>query len=223
PSVLLAVGTNVDAEFQQGRNIIDACVSENVSFVVFSTLPSAKKLSNGKFTEVLHLEGKYKIQEYLFAQSIASATVQLGMYYQNSIQGASWNESGDAVMISFPGDVNRKLPYADVNRDVGPYVKYIIDNRSECEGKVFPVTSGYYSTTDIANALTKVTGLKTVAVELPTNAFGDKDLEGMFELVKTHEIFAETPNHLDTNKSVPFEFTTPEKFWETSGFQGPAK
>ncbi|KAJ2111360.1 hypothetical protein IW146_005415 [Coemansia sp. RSA 922] len=223
PSVLSAVGTNEDAEFQQGKNIIDACVAENVSFIVFSTLPSAKKLSNGKITEVLHFEGKYKIQEYLLAQPIDSAIVQLGIYFQNNIQGASWNESGDTVVVSFPGDVNRKLPYADVNRDTGPYVKYVIDNRDQTKGKVFPVSSGYYSTTDIANALTKVTGLKTVAVELPTSVFGDKDLQGMFELIKTHDVFADSPNHLKTNKKVPFEFTTPETFWKTSGFQGPPK
>ncbi|KAJ2746850.1 hypothetical protein GGI20_001003 [Coemansia sp. BCRC 34301] len=220
PSVLSAVGTNEDAEFLQGKNIIDTCVAENVGYIVFSTLPSAKKLSNGKITEVLHFEGKYKIQEYLFAQPIDSAVIQMGIYFQNNIQSASWNESGDTVVISFPGDVDRKLPYADVNRDTGPYVKYIIDNRKEAKGKVFPVVSGYYSTTDIANALTKVTGLKATAAELPTNAFGDKDLEGMFELLKSHEVFAESCSW-DTNDDVPPMFTSPEIFWETSGFQGP--
>ncbi|KAJ2506413.1 hypothetical protein IWW47_001593 [Coemansia sp. RSA 2052] len=223
PSVLSAVGTNEDAEFMQGKNIIDTCVAENVGYIVFSTLPSAKKLSNGEITEVLHFEGKHKIQEYLLAQPIDAAIVQMGIYYQNNIQGASWNESGDTVIIGFPGDVDRKLPYADVNRDAGPYVKYIIDNREEANGKVFPVSSGYYSTTDIANALTKATGLKTMAVELPTSIFDDKDLRGMFELLKAHDLFAASPDHLDTNKHVPFEFTTPETFWKTSGFQGPPK
>ncbi|KAJ2784067.1 hypothetical protein GGI18_003457 [Coemansia linderi] len=222
PSVHSADKTDENTEFQQGKNIIDACVAEGVGFVVFSTTSSAKKLSNGKITGVLHFEGKYKIQEYLLALPIDSAIVQMGMYYQNYLQSAAWSESGDAVVIAFPGDVNRKHPYADVNRDLGPYVKFIIDNRQQSKGKIFPVSSGYYSTTDIANALTKVTGLPAVAVELPTDAYGDKVLQDMFELLKTCNIFADSPDHLDTNKKVPFEFTTPETFWETSKFKGPS-
>ncbi|KAJ2900272.1 hypothetical protein IWW38_000616 [Coemansia aciculifera] len=223
PSVLSAVDTNQDAEFLQGKNVIDACVAENVGYVVFSTLPSAKKLSNGKITEALHFEGKYKIHEYLAAQPIDSAVIQLGVYFQNNIDSTSWNESGDTVVLSFIGDVHKKIAYVDVNRDTGPYVKYIIDNREQAKGKVFPVCSGYYSTADIAEALSKVTGLKTTTLELPTSVVDNNDLRAMFELLKTHEIFAESPNHLETNKLVPFEFTTPETYWRTSGFQGPPK
>ncbi|KAJ2490048.1 hypothetical protein IWW37_003468 [Coemansia sp. RSA 2050] len=164
------------------HSVIELASAENIGFVVLSTLPSAKKLLNGEITEVLHFEGKYKNQE---------------------------NESGDAVALAFPGDVNRKLPYADVSRDLGPYVKFTIDNRERSKGKVFPVPSGYYSTTNIAIALTKVTGLRAVAAELPTDAYGDKYPQGMFELIKTHEIFVDSPDYLDTNKSIPFEFTTP--------------
>ncbi|KAJ2002102.1 hypothetical protein GGI04_003478, partial [Coemansia thaxteri] len=203
PSVMAAISTNENAEFEQGKRIVDACVAKRVGYLIFSTLPSAKKLSNGEITTVLHFEGKAKIQEYMLSQPIDSAIIQMGIYFQNNLQGARWDDAEDSIVIGFPGDVDKKLAYVDVNRDTGPFVKYIIDNRDKAKGKVFPVCSGYYSARDIAEALTKATGLKAKAIPVPLDIITDTDLRGMFELFSKYELFADTPNHMEVNKAIP--------------------
>lgn len=40
------------SELRQGRNLVDAALSENVQYYIFSTLPNVSKLSAGKYTKV---------------------------------------------------------------------------------------------------------------------------------------------------------------------------
>ncbi|KAI8323435.1 NAD(P)-binding protein [Martensiomyces pterosporus] len=207
PAILGAVDTNKDAEFEQGKRLIDASIQEGVEFIVFSTLPSTTKISNGKITSVLHFEGKYKIQEYLLSQPVKSACIQLCAYYQNQLQGPRWDEDGETVILGLPVDSNIKVPQVDVERDTGPFVKYVIDNREEMQGKVLPVASGYYSQNEIAEAFTAATGIKAKA----------------YHFFSKYNMFEGLPDYVEINKRVPHEFVTPEAFWRATGFRGPAK
>ncbi|KAJ1962862.1 hypothetical protein GGI12_002392 [Dipsacomyces acuminosporus] len=223
PSILGAVEENVDAEFEQGKRLVDASVAEGVEFIVFSTLPSAAKLSSGEITKVLHFEGKYKIQQYLFSQPIKGAAVQLSSYYQNNLQSPQWAEDGETLLLGLPVPSDIKVPHVDVDRDTGPYVKYIIDNRETSDGQVFPLTSGYYSQNEIAEAFTAATGIKAKAFQVPLEYLPSDDLRAMFSFFSKNDMFAEVPNHQELRKNVPHSFTTPVEFWKATGYRGPAK
>ncbi|CAN6660386.1 hypothetical protein TRVA0_032S00936 [Trichomonascus vanleenenianus] len=225
PAIMSKLGENKDAEFDQGKNLIDACVAEKVGFVVFSTLPSAAKITHGQNTRVLHFEGKYKIQEYLFKQPIKGAAVQAGVYFQNLLQSAKWNaEEPDTVDFYFALSPDRKISFVDIDRDTGAMVKYVIDHRAESNGGVFPISGGLYSIDDIAKAFTEVTGIKSKAVNLPKDYLPMDDLKAMCELYEEYDLFEESKQtHLERNKKVPHKFSTPQMFWETNGFKGPKK
>ncbi|KAJ1802082.1 hypothetical protein LPJ56_007291, partial [Coemansia sp. RSA 2599] len=215
PTRLRKMGRPLDTEFEQGKRLVDACVEQNVGMLVFSTLPSPQKISGGQITGVNHYENKYRIQQYLLLgckMQLRAAAIQLAVYYQNSMQNARWNDDGNEVVFGYPGHPDRKLAYADVERDTGAMVKYIVDNRDACNGKVFPVVSGYYSPRDIAVAFTSITGVRARAVEVPLSFIKDPHYRAMFEFYAAYDMFAESA--LDTDQAL----TTPERFWKASGF-----
>ncbi|KAJ2780520.1 hypothetical protein GGI15_003511 [Coemansia interrupta] len=202
-------------EYEQGKNLIDACVFANVRLLIFSTLPSPSKISRGQHSNVHHFESKYQIQQYLMSAMprITVAAIQIAVYYQNTLQSARWDDSGDEVIFGFPGHPDRKLAYADVARDTGAMVKHIIDQRNELvNGQVFPVVSGYYSPNDIAQAFTRISGIQARAVEVPLSFVRGAERQAMYEFYADYDIFAESP--LDTDQAL----TTPERFWRSSGF-----
>ena len=52
-------------EFEQGKNIVDAAAkTSTLKHLIWSTLPSAMKISNGKYI-VPHFEAKNKVDEYI--------------------------------------------------------------------------------------------------------------------------------------------------------------
>ncbi|KAJ1879338.1 hypothetical protein H4R99_003726 [Coemansia sp. RSA 1722] len=219
PSRLRKQGKPLDTEFEQGKRLVDTCVEQKVKMLVFSTLPSPQKISGGQITGVNHYENKYRIQQYLLRHktTMQTAAIQLAVYYQNNMQNARWSDEGTEVVFGYPGHPDRKLAYADVERDTGAMVKYIVDNRDMCNGKVYPVVSGYYSPRDIAMAFTSITGICARAVEVPLCFVKDSNYKAMFEFYAGYDMFAESA--LDTDQAL----TTPERFWKASGFHGPPK
>ncbi|KAJ1927145.1 hypothetical protein FBU59_007248, partial [Linderina macrospora] len=64
-------------EFQQGKTLVDACVKQNVPYVIFSSCPSAIHKTSGEIGEIAFFDGKFKVQEYLLKQPVKATVVQL--------------------------------------------------------------------------------------------------------------------------------------------------
>lgn len=77
-----------EMELQQGRNIFDAAAQiPTLERLVFSSLSNAKKWSGGKYSQVLHFDGKALAAEYgqttypeLWSKT---SIIQVGMYLSN--------------------------------------------------------------------------------------------------------------------------------------------
>ncbi|KAJ2499703.1 hypothetical protein GGH96_003290 [Coemansia sp. RSA 1972] len=204
------------SEAEQGQRIIDACVEAGVGFVVFSTLPSALRVSQGECANVTHFEDKHKIQQYLAQQqTLKWAVVQSAVYFQNVAASARWDDNGK-LAFGFFGDTTRKLPYIDVNRDFGTIVKHILDNRTSYTCAIVPAVSGYYSPQEIIEAFTRVTGIRASAVGVPFEFAPDANLRSMFEFLDKYDMF-------EGNAKVLVEVATPEMYWEQCRFHGPPK
>ena len=52
-----------EREIEQGMNIFHACHDEKVKHFVFSSLPYAEKVSNGKLNHVSHFDSKAIVAE----------------------------------------------------------------------------------------------------------------------------------------------------------------
>lgn len=51
-------------EYQQGKNIVDACKGEGIKHLIWSSLPNVTKLTNGELSKVEHFDSKAEVAEY---------------------------------------------------------------------------------------------------------------------------------------------------------------
>jgi len=58
---------NIPNEYEQGKNLVDACKTNNVSLFVWSSLPSVSKTSKGKYTVVTAFDEKAEVDGYIKA------------------------------------------------------------------------------------------------------------------------------------------------------------
>jgi len=79
---------NKDIEMQQGKNIFEAVKSAGVKHYVWSSLPYAAKLTNGRLMHVDHFDSKAIVEEYveankgdLIASYVMPAMVSRGIAY----------------------------------------------------------------------------------------------------------------------------------------------
>ncbi|KAJ2369648.1 hypothetical protein H4S02_001266 [Coemansia sp. RSA 2611] len=207
-------------ELAHGKRIVDACVSANVEFLVFSTLPSAQAISSGECAHVRHFEDKHRIYEYLRTQqTIRWAAVQPAVYLQNIPASARWDDQGgqNELVFGFFGDAQRKLPYIDVSRDFGSVVRYVIERPDEFNGQCVPAVSGYFSPQEIVDAFVRVSGVRASVVEVPLEVVPDANLRAMFEFLGKYDMFA------GNSIQLPLQLATPESYWEHCRFHGPPK
>lgn len=220
----LQVG-DLDAEFDQGKNIIDAAIAENVQIAIMSTLPSIAKASNDKYTKVLHFEGKYKIAQYLDSKSnqIKGVNVYLGYFMENYVSYSRISDKDNkTVEFTCPLKPTTLLPLVDTVNDTGPVVEYALEHADEYQGKPILVSSGRYEAQEMAKAFTEVAGESGSFVQIPYDAFGMEEFSQMFQWYDEFGYF--DGFDLDKfNKNLNHHFATPKEFWKSRGWTGPSK
>ncbi|KAJ2514438.1 hypothetical protein GGI11_004087 [Coemansia sp. RSA 2049] len=227
PAVLEKVGAgNFDAEFDQGKNIIDAAIAVGVKNIVMSTLPSVKELSGGKYSRVLHFDGKYKIEEYLNskADKICGAAVRVGYYMENYITFSRISpDDNDTVEFSSPLPPTTKIPLIDTAKDTGGVVAYILDNFDDFVGKPFEVSGGYYEAQDMAVAFTEATGKPAKYAQIPHAYLNSEELTQMFKSFEEFGFYGHKTDFLEINEKMDYKHTTPAEFWKNRGWTGPSQ
>ncbi|KAI8318763.1 NAD(P)-binding protein [Martensiomyces pterosporus] len=217
---------NEDAEFQQGKNLVDAAISAGVSLMIYSSLDSMNQLSHGKYPGVLHFEGKHKIEEYLTSKAdrIWPYFINVGYYMENYVQFSRISpEDNTTVEFTMPLKPTTKVPLVDTASDTGPVVGYILDNLEECLGTTVEVSGGYYEAQDMAKAFTEATGKPARYVQIPYDAVGSDELAQMFRGLDEFGLFGGRTEFIERNEEINHRFTTPAQFWEHRGWDGPTK
>ncbi|KAJ2079440.1 hypothetical protein H4R24_003769 [Coemansia sp. RSA 988] len=219
---------DMDAEFTQGKNIVDAAIAEGVESLIYSGLDSMKQLSDGKYTDVVHFEGKYKIEEYLLtkAHCIKGYVIYLGSYMQNYTNPNFTRISIDdmqTIEFAFPYSPTTLLPLVDPASDTGPVVEYILDHPSDCLGFPIEVSGGYYEAQEMAAAYSKVTGKPARYVQTSYESAGSEDFIQMFKGISEFGLFGGRSEFIDRNKKMDYKFVTPTQFWKSEMWAGPSK
>lgn len=78
--------SSLEVEIAQGIAVADACVKFGVKLLIWSSLPSVTKMSNGKVTGVNHFESKALVEEYIRKLPIMSVFFMAGWYMQNHLR-----------------------------------------------------------------------------------------------------------------------------------------
>jgi hypothetical protein len=54
-----------ELEIEQGKNLVDSCIANNVELLLWSTLPDTRQLSHNEFTDIKHTYQKDQVKQYI--------------------------------------------------------------------------------------------------------------------------------------------------------------
>jgi len=161
-------GANVPNEYEQGKNLTDACKANNVSLFVWSSLPSVSKTSNGKYKGVTAFDEKAEVDDYIKSAGQPAVILKTGGFTSNLVKfGQLRPDAQDPSKwhLYYPwvrGSTVQGNSY--IEKDLGPSVLAIISHwedpaiRAELEKKPITVCSYEISNDEKAKVIAKITG-----------------------------------------------------------------
>ncbi|KAJ1938982.1 hypothetical protein FBU59_004273 [Linderina macrospora] len=218
---------DLDAEFKQGKNIVDAAVAEGVKHFVYSSLESPSKGSNGKYTKAYEPEGKQKIEQYVrdHSDKIKGYFVYAAFYFQNFLHAGIWstNSSGEkTVVFGYPLPADARQPYIDIEVDFGNTVSLILSDRAAHEGKAIKVVEGDYTGPEIAEAFTRATGIPSEYLYYKVPELDRPEINEMLDFFVEFGPF-NTPEFVDAQSISAGPFKTVDDFWQRHSAYRPAE
>jgi uncharacterized protein YbjT (DUF2867 family) len=179
-----------EAEYEQGKNLLEAVQISNIKHLVFHSLPHYGKLSGGKFA-VAHCDIKATLKQYAKELKLPATFVQLAFYYENffSFFPLQKQENGK-LAFGFPqGDT--KLAMVSVE-DLGPVVAAIFDHPKEYIGRTVGVVGADNTCREYAKQMSEVLEKPVEYHYVPRDVYagygfpGAEELANMFEVQRLH-------------------------------------
>ncbi len=174
-----------EGEYEQGRNLIDAVADSDVRHFVLSTLPYAKKISNGTL-EVPHLDMKGMLEEYARNQIPGTTFVPVAYYFENFLTWFALRKQPDgAYAFGFP---QRDTPLAGVAvEDIGGVVAVLFERPERYKARTVGIVGDDLPPPAYAEAMTRVLGEKVVYNYVPREVFSSFDFPGAADLANMFE------------------------------------
>ncbi|KAG8859527.1 hypothetical protein FRB96_004411 [Tulasnella sp. 330] len=161
---------SMDREVAEGKMMIDAAKAANVRLLVWSGLENFSDISGGKYTHVLHFDGKAKVTAYAKEVGIPFVNVECGQYFANFLTMASPKKQEDGSFILFsPAPPDAVTPLVDTAHDYGLFVQKAIE-QSEPGTEIF-AHGDVISGADLARQWGEVLGKKTSYVQVSEDQF----------------------------------------------------
>ncbi|KAJ7233520.1 NAD(P)-binding protein [Mycena haematopus] len=121
---------DVTREVAEGKMLLDAAKAAGVGLFIWSGLESLINVSNGKYPNVHHFNGKGEITEYGKRSGIPFVNVQSGWYATNfcKIDGMKPKKLEDGTyVLALPVGPQTLLPVIDTANDYGLFVREAIE------------------------------------------------------------------------------------------------
>ncbi|KAH9213893.1 hypothetical protein DL95DRAFT_301516 [Leptodontidium sp. 2 PMI_412] len=161
---------DVKQEIAQGRNVADAAKKAKISHLIFSSLPSVSKASNGALTNVAHFDGKAEIEEYMRSTGVPSTFFLAGYYMSNYTQLFNKLEDG-SYLLAYPVGPDTKFPLLDAAADTGKFIGAIVRNREKLLGESVLGATAYYTPRQIVEEFSTVIGKKANFVQVTESQY----------------------------------------------------
>ncbi len=174
-----------DKEYEQGKNLVDAVAASNIKHFVFSTLPNAKKISDGKI-EVPHFDIKAKLEEYSRGLGLHVTFVHPAFYFENFLSYFPPQKQEDGTFaFGFPqGDT---LLAGIAIEDLGGVVTAIFDKPDDFKDKTVGVVGDDLPPKKYAEIMTRVLKKTVVYNYIPREVFAKFDFPGADDLANMFE------------------------------------
>lgn len=152
-------------EMQQAKTMVDAAKRAGVKRYIWSSLPSASRLSNGVLSHVDHFDGKAEVEDYVESikkPDMVAVYVQPGFYMSNFESALRDDDQtpGGLVFASPFGDGDKtQVPLADIGADYGKFVASVLDAApAEVDGKRIQAVSEWSTPNGAMAAIAKQVG-----------------------------------------------------------------
>ncbi|KAF9437923.1 hypothetical protein BGZ76_010553 [Entomortierella beljakovae] len=165
-------GNLKEREYAQGKAMADAAVAKGAQYFIFSTLPHAGRISNGKYTKVLHFDGKAEVEDYIRTLPIKSAFFAPCFFMQNfcSIMAPQRTEDGTYVISNIVSP-QTELPLINIIGDGGKYIGAILAEPEKFEGKVLTAATEIKTFEEVAQVISKATGKTVKYSQIPESVY----------------------------------------------------
>ena len=155
----------LEIEYNNGKTIADAAVEKGAEYIIFSTLPSIREISGGKYTKVTSFDAKAKVEQHIRGLPIKSAFSSAGFFMEN-FQGPVFSAPRQAPdgtwVMARHSSPKTQMPLIDATADTGKFVGAILAEPDKYKGKTFCAAEALYSWEEVAATMSKTLG-KTVA------------------------------------------------------------
>ncbi|GAA5982734.1 hypothetical protein JCM11641_007771 [Rhodosporidiobolus odoratus] len=163
---------SIEREIAGGKRLVNAAkAAGTVKLLIWSGLESVKKITDGKYSNVDHFDGKAQVTNYTRVSGIPSSVVQALLYMSNfhlAMGLPSKNENGKAV-FAFPLSGDAKMPFIDTPKDHGAFVRAAIEQLEP--GTEVLACSEQKNMSQIAAEWTEVTSIKAIFQQVSREDF----------------------------------------------------
>ena len=174
-------------ECNTAKMFADVAVERGVQYIIFSTLPNASQISQGKHTKLVSFDGKAEAEEHIRKLPIKSAFISLGFFMDNweslSYLSPKHQENGSWV-FKRPQAPTTKMPFIDAKGDTGKLVGAILADPQKYDGHTFFGASGFYSWKEIVSIMSRVLGqnveFQQISLQEFLDSFPNPNLASLF-------------------------------------------
>ena len=166
----------LELEYNIGKTIADVAVEKGAEYLIFSTLPSVRDISNGKYTKVTPFDAKAMIEQHIRGLHIKSAFYSPG-YFMENIQSQPFlaprqtsDENGTWVLARH-NSPKTQLPWIDAVGDTGKFVGAILTEPDKYEDKTVCAATTHYSWEEVVAIMSKATGKTVVYKQISSEEF----------------------------------------------------
>lgn len=175
-----------EREYPLGKNLIDAVSASGIAHFVFSSLPPAKKISNGEL-EVPHFDIKARLEEYARSLGLPATFVHMAFYFENFFASPPQRRDDGSFLFGFPqGDT----PLAGVAvEDVGGVVSALFERPRDYIGRTVGIVGDDRPPREYAEIMTRVLGRTVVYSHVPREVYASLGFPGAEELANMFEFY----------------------------------
>ncbi|KAI4724794.1 NAD(P)-binding protein [Aureobasidium sp. EXF-10728] len=161
---------NPDVERSQGINVADAAKEEGIKHLIFSSLINVTEATGGKLDAMQHFDSKADIESHIRSIGVPCTFLLAGYFMSNFAN--MFNKGADGVYtFALPISDNAKFPLFDVVNDTGNFVKAILKNAEQLNGKQVLAATAYYTPKQIVADFEEATGAQMRYVQISGEQF----------------------------------------------------
>ncbi|KAJ7142840.1 NAD(P)-binding protein [Mycena epipterygia] len=205
-------------EIIQGKNLVDAAKEVGVKFFIYSSVPDARKESNGLYTHVYHGDNKIAIEEYLKASGVPYAVLCTAWFAENLWKFGSLQKTDTGYTIPIPKYGPNDIQTATwIGNAFGPAAVALLKNYPDPTkgvlGSAYPVISMRITYPQFAAAIAKAIGKEVTFTPLETSGLMEAD--EMFLFQAKFGMYTDTPVPNPALVALGVKFGSMEEFIET--------